>query len=280
MTAEELREGWRAVAAGWERQRAAMWETTRPVSERLVELLAPEPGDTVLELAGGSGDTGLLAAERVGPSGRVIESDFVPEIVDSARRRAAEVGAENVEFRVLDAESLDLADESVDGVLCRWGFMLTSDMATAFAETARVLRRPDGRVAFAVWGTPEENAWASTVGRVLVEHGLAPPPAPDGPGPFRLGDRSRVRELVEGAGLELVSNEDFPITFRHRSFDDFWETTQDVSRAVQTALESADSDTIAGVKTELADRFAAFEDEGGALTVPGVTQVVLAHHPA
>src|SRR5262245_18386074 len=115
MTTEEQREGWRTVAAGWERQRPAMWATTRPVSERLVELLAPEPGDTVLELAGGSGDTGLLAAERVGPSGRLIESDFVSEIVDSSRRRAAELGAENVEFRTLDAESMDLSDESVDG---------------------------------------------------------------------------------------------------------------------------------------------------------------------
>lgn len=279
MTTEEQREGWRTVAAGWERQRAALWATTRPVSERLVELLAPEPGDSVLELAGGSGDTGLLAAERVGPTGRLIESDFVPEIVDSARRRAVELGAGNVEFRVLDSEALDLPDGSIDGVLCRWGFMLASDPAAAFAETARVLR-PGGRVAFAVWGTPDENPWAATVGRVLMAHGLLPPPEPDAPGPFRLGDRSRVKALVEGADLKLVTNEDFPITFRHESFDDFWETTQDVSRALQTALASADGDEVAAVRTELADRFAAFEDEAGELALPGVTQIVLARWPS
>ena len=123
MTTEEQREGWRTVAAGWERQRAALWATTRPVSERLVELLAPEPGNHARKLAGGSGDTGLLATERVGPTGRLIESDFVPPIVDSARRRAVELGAGNVEFRVLDSEALDLPDGSIDGVLCRWGFV-------------------------------------------------------------------------------------------------------------------------------------------------------------
>ena len=85
---------------------------------------------------------------------------------------------------------------------------------------------------------------------------------------------------MEGADLELVTNEDFPITFRHESFDDFWETTQDVSRALQTALASADGDEVAAVRTELADRFAAFEDEGGELALPGVTQIVLARRPS
>jgi len=279
MTTEQQRDDWRSVAAGWERQRAAMWETTRPVSERMVELLAPAQGDVVLELAGGSGDTGLLAAERIGPNGRLIESDFVSDIVDSARRRAAEVGAGNIELRVLDAESLDLDDETVDGILCRWGFMLTSDPAAALAETRRVLR-PRGRVAFAVWGTPEENPWASTVGRVLVEHGVVPPPEPDSPGPFRLGDRSRVAALVEGASLELVSNEDFPIAFRFESFDEFWESTKDVSRALNAAIESADEAVVATVRAELGERLAVYADEDGALTMPGVTQIVLARRPS
>ena len=277
VTTDEQRAGWRAVAAGWERQRSAMWAMSRPVSERLVELLAPEAGETILELAGGSGDTGYLAAEPIGPTGRLIESDFVVEIVDSARRRAAELGVENVDFRVLDAQAVALPDASVDGVVCRWGFMLTADPARALAETERVLR-PGGRVAFAVWGTAEENLWASIVGRVLVGHGLVPPPEPDAPGPFRLGDRDRVRALVDGAGLELVVHEDVPVTFRHESFDDFWESTQDVSRALQTAIESADSEVVEAVRAELAGQLAAFEDEGS-LVLSGVTQVVLARRP-
>jgi hypothetical protein len=84
---------------------------------------------------------------------------------------------------------------------------------------------------------------------------------------------------VEGAGLDLVTNEDFPITFRHESFDDFWESTQDVSRALQTALASADDDGVATVRAELADRFASFQDDDGALALPGITQIVLARRP-
>ena len=71
--------------------------------------------------------------------GAVPSTDVAPEMLVAARRRAAGVGLENAEFRVMDAQKLDLADESVDGVLCRWGYMLVEEPARAFAETRRVL---------------------------------------------------------------------------------------------------------------------------------------------
>src|SRR6516162_6984006 len=110
MSTLESRAAWRAVAAAWERHRDYVWSASRPISERLVELLAPAEGDTVLELAAGPGDTGFLAARRIGPAGRLVSSDFVPEMVGAARRRAAELGLENVTFEILDAQSLVLAD--------------------------------------------------------------------------------------------------------------------------------------------------------------------------
>lgn len=277
MTADEQCEGWRTVAAGWERNRAFMWTATRAVSERLVELLAPSPGDTVLELAAGSGDTGFLAAEIVGPSGRLVSSDFVTEIVESARRRAAELELGNVEFELLDVQSLALADECVDGVLCRWGYMLAADPATALAETRRVLR-PGGRASFAVWGSSDENPWASSISRVLLTRGLAEAPDPDAPGPFRLADRARVRDLLEESGLELLVQEDVPITWRYESFGDYWSTTREVSRMLQAALERIGEAELDEVRAEVAERVAPYR-EGDALVIPGVTQVVLARRP-
>ena len=94
----------------------------------------------MLELAAGVGDTGFMAARLVGETGRVIITDFAPEMVAAARRRVEESGIRNVEFRVLDAERMDLETDSVDGVLCRWGYMLMIDPAAAFADTRRVLR--------------------------------------------------------------------------------------------------------------------------------------------
>src|ERR671921_1988798 len=176
---------WDAVATGWYTQREEIWESSRPVSEWMIRRLDPQPGDTLLELAAGLGDTGLRAARLVGGSGRVIVTDFAPEMIGAARRRAEEMGVENAEFRTLDAERMDLQTDSVDGVLCRWGYMLMIDPAAAFAETRRVLR-PGGRLAFSVWAAPERNPGLSLVGRVLVSQGQIPPPEPGAPGPFAM----------------------------------------------------------------------------------------------
>jgi ubiquinone/menaquinone biosynthesis C-methylase UbiE len=85
-------------------------------SEVALRELGPRPGDTVLELAAGVGDTGFEAA-TLGEGGRLISTDFSPAMVEAARRRGYERGAENVEYRVMDAERIELDGDSVDGVL-------------------------------------------------------------------------------------------------------------------------------------------------------------------
>jgi ubiquinone/menaquinone biosynthesis C-methylase UbiE len=137
---QQSRAAWGAVASGSYNQRQEIWKVSPPLSEWMVRKLDPKPGDTVLEVAAGLADTGLMAAPLVGESGCLIVTDFTPEMVAAARRRAQELGVINAEFRVLDAERMDLETDSVDGVLCRWAYMLMIDPAAAFAQTRRVLR--------------------------------------------------------------------------------------------------------------------------------------------
>src|SRR5450755_1131806 len=111
---------WQAMAAGWDRERSWMWEASRAVSEEMLKALGPEPGQTILELAAGTGETGFAAARAIGPDGRLISTDFAPEMVAAARRASERLRLANVEHREMDAERMDLDDDSVDGVLCRW----------------------------------------------------------------------------------------------------------------------------------------------------------------
>ena len=103
------------------------------------------PGETVLDLGSGGGIDVLLSAQRVGPSGFAYGLDMTGEMLDLARRNAAEAGATNVEFRDGRIEDIPLPDASVDVVISNCVINLSTDKAAVFREIARVLR-PGGRM--------------------------------------------------------------------------------------------------------------------------------------
>src|SRR3712207_6420675 len=234
---QQSRAAWGAVASGWHAQREVLWRASRPVSEWMVRRLDPQPGDTVLELAAGLADTGLMAARLVGEAGRVMVTDFTSEMIAAARRRADELGVHNAEFRVLDAERMDLQTDSVDGVLCRWGYMLMIDPAAAFAETRRVLRL-GGRLAFSVWATRERNPALSLVGTVLVELEHIAPPDPKAPGAFVMADPGRIRELVVGAGFAEPEIEEVSFRLPFADWDAYWRYLTETSASAAPVLRS------------------------------------------
>jgi SAM-dependent methyltransferase len=274
----QSRATWQTVAAGWEERREYMWESTRAVGDWMVAHLAPLPGQTILELAAGAGDTGFEVARMLGDAGQVICTDLSSQMVEVARRRAAELEVENVDFRVLDAENMDLPDESVDGVLCRWGYMLMADPGAALAETRRVLH-PGGRVAFSVWAAPERNPWVMIPGRVLVERGLLPPPEPDAPGIFAMADPARIDQLVTGAGLKAPQIEEMSVRFRFEAFDEVWDYLRKVAGPIAMALARLPEEEVAEVRTAMEAAHEPVRAPGGGYELPGVCLNALTSRP-
>ncbi len=265
---------WEEAASGWVMRQEAMRELSAPVSHWMIDAVDPQPGQRVLELAAGLGETGFLAAEMVAPVGGLITSDQADAMLDGARRRANELGLTNVEFQVFNAEWIDLPVASVDAVLCRWGYMLMADPSAALAETRRVLR-PEGRVALAVWDALEHNPWALHPAAELLERGLTQPPPAGAPGPFALGEEQRVRELLERAGFQEVWVERLDLAHRVASFDEFWETTLDMSRVFHDAVLARPDAEIADIHASLASRLAPFTVADGSLEIPMRTLVAV-----
>jgi ubiquinone/menaquinone biosynthesis C-methylase UbiE len=261
-TRESLRQ-WSMVAPTWEASRDRLFENLRSVSEWLVDHVGPEAGQTILELTAGPGETGFLAASRLGPSGRLISSDFAPAMVEAARRGAAERGLDNVDCRVIDATDIDLPDDSVDGVLSRFGLMLIPAREQAMREIRRVLRA-GGRCAYATWGPPERNPWLIQMVAALLQNGWTPPGDPAAPGGvFSLAAGDHNRELAAGAGFADITVEELEGVMRFEDPDDYWTLSTSVAGPVAEFVASIGDSQVDAIRATLDPSLAPFRRDGG-----------------
>jgi ubiquinone/menaquinone biosynthesis C-methylase UbiE len=267
-------EVWEAMAPGWERWRAQLADALTPVREWLIGELGQQPGETVLELGAGTGEPGFEAAAILGEDGRLISTDFSPEMVEVARRRGTELGLGNVDYRVIDAERIELDSGSIDGVLCQSTYMLVADPAAALAETRRVLRA-GGRLALSVWGAPERNPWASIGGMILVERGHMPPPEPEAPGVFSMASEERTRALLDGAGFSSVRTEEVPVRFAFHALDDYEQWVIDVAGPFAMVVRGLPEDEREVLRARLREAFVPFATDAG-YELPGVALCAVA----
>ena len=261
---------WDRNSANWHSEREFIWHSTRHVGEAIVERLDPQPGQTILDVAAGTGDTGFLAAEALGPDGRLISTDFSPGMVEAAKEVSAELGLQNVEHRRLDAERMELEDDSVDGALSRWGYMLMADPARALAETRRVLR-DGGKLVFSVWTTPDQNLWAALPVMELVSRGHIPPPEPGAPGMFALGDPERIRGLLSAGGFSEPEIEQLSVEWEYRDADFHWAMTMKLAGPLKDVVDELDEGEAESVRLAVRETIEGLIEQGG---ITGTVHIV------
>src|SRR4051794_21772203 len=252
-----------------------MQAATAVVSTWLVDHVDPQPGQTILELAAGPGDTGLMAAELVKPSGRLICTDASDAMLEVAKRRAHELDLDNVEFKLMDGEWIDERTATIDGVLCRWGYMLMLDPEAALRETRRVLRS-GGRVALAAWDVPEANTNMTLLPRTLLELGLTEPPPADEPGPFAFSAPGRIEDLLEGAGFADIVVEALDLRFHYPARDAVFESALDLSPTLSGVLRELSPADHTRFRDAVDERLEPFVREDGGVELPGRTLVATA----
>jgi SAM-dependent methyltransferase len=271
----EISEHWERAARGWGRRAQRVRDWGMPVSAWMIEHLDLQPGQRVLDLAAGPGDTGFLAAELVAPGGTLISSDASPTMLDVARTRACELGIDNVEFKQLELEWIDLPTASVDAVLCRWGVMLIVDPAAALREIRRVLR-PGGRAALAVWAPPADNPWATIPTETLVALGHADLPDRSAPGMFALAPDGRLTEMLDEAGFIEVVVEPVDVARQYPGVREYVAETLDLTLSFAEVYERLDETEQAEVEREIAARAEPYTEPDGSLRLPGVSLVAVA----
>jgi ubiquinone/menaquinone biosynthesis C-methylase UbiE len=162
------------------------------VTEMMLEFVGFRAGDRVLDVAAGTGDSSLMAARRVGPTGQVLAVDISANMLKRAEESAREAGLTNIDTRVMNAEKLELEADSFDAVICRIALMLFPNPMKVLTEMHRVVK-PSGKVAVMAYSVVEKNPYHGLPLAIVRRLGRIPSPTQGQPGMFALG-RSGVLE--------------------------------------------------------------------------------------
>lgn len=272
------RDMWDSVAPGWKQHAGYVDARGAHVTDRMLELTAPRPGECVLELACGPASVGLAAAGLVAPDGKVVASDVAPAMAAIAAGRIAERGLTNVTTAVLDLERIDQADGSYDVVLVREGLMLVHDPARAASEIRRVLA-PGGRLAVSVWGPRERNPWLGIVFDTFTAQLGAPVPLPGTPGPFSLDDAVRLGAILSAAGLSGIVVQEVDTPYRSASVDEWWQRTCDLAGPLGKRLASLPPQVQRSLRERACAEAETYATVDGGIDIPGVCLVAGASRP-
>lgn len=178
----------------------------RPLGLRALERLDVRPGERVLDIGCGGGETTVEIGRRVGPSGRAVGVDISDPLAERARRATADLA--HIEIRVADAQTAQFDAESFDGLFSRFGVMFFADPEAAFSNLRRALRS-GGRIAFVCWRDFADNPWLTLPAMAAAKHLPIKRPEPNAPGPFAFADAVRVRGILERAGFVQINHEAF-----------------------------------------------------------------------
>lgn len=269
---EAQRATWAKCSPGWDKWDQVISDQLGPVGAAIIGRLDIAEDQQHLDVAAGTGEPGLSIA-RLAPTGRVVLTDLVPDMLDIAERRADTRGITNIHTTVCSADDLPFGDATFDSVSVRFGYMFFADLAKATTEFARVLK-PGGRVCSSVWIRPEANPWTTVPMQAIAAETALPPSDPDGPSMYRCAAPGYVSALYDAAGLHDVADWEVDVVLRTESAEQYWEVVSEHVSSAVVALERVDEPARERIKATVIAHARAYEKDG-AVQVPGVARCIV-----
>ncbi len=231
---------WASAAEGWRRRHNLLRKGAAPVTARMLAMAGLSEGHHLLDIASGTGEPALTAAEIVGANGRVFGTDIAEEMLMVARDLAAEAKLNNIDFYCHDGETLELSDNTFDAATIRWGLMFMPEPEHCLTTVHKALK-PGACISLACWSPPENNPFLGVLLKTLSDFMEVPKPPPGAPGIFSFADPERIRTSLVAAGFQNIELEALTIDFIEVADGRaYWETMSDLAAPVMTLVRQLD----------------------------------------
>lgn len=220
---EAQRQSWDSVATGWQEWWKTFEKDAQKLSDHLVELAKISSSSKVLDIATGIGEPAITAAKKIDSrnAGHVLATDIAPQMLSTAKQRAISLGLQDViEFKEGDAETISLPASTFDAALCRWGLIYLPDLRAGLFNIHRSLV-DGGRLAAAVWASPDKVPFLSVVMSTVLKETRKSPPPSGIPGPFSLADQSIIEAALSEIGFKDIAIERMNVIFTYSSPEDY-----------------------------------------------------------
>ena len=269
---------WETSSHYWTKHQSRIEEMFAPLTRAIIEAAQIAPGQSVLDIGGGSGEPSLSIAKLVGETGAVAYTDPSSGMVKAACAEAARRKLYNMEFHECPAERLPFFDNRFHAVVSRLSSMFFTDPNRAFSESLRVAR-PEGRLAFLVWSSKKKNPFFSVISDVLNGFVRSKPDEDDAPEAFRYAKRGKLADLLREAGATEVTEVSVPFKIEGpMSVDQFWEFRTEMSDTFREKLAQLKPNRVVEAQSATAEAVAPYFKSGN-MSFPAEALVVSAVKP-
>ena len=261
------------AAPGWKKYGSDMFKWMAPISDKLIESAEISIGQTVLDVATGTGQPALTIAKIVGQNGKVIGVDLSPEMIEVAKEEVASSGFINtIHFQVVKDESLSMfSDNTFDSVVCRNGLMFMPDTVKALTAFLRVLK-PGGKASVTVWSSPDKSPVMAAVMNIVSTH--VPDMKQSSPvkpgGPFSIPSVDMLRDYFLKAGFSNFNAEKIEVTVAQTdTAEQFWQAMTEVTGFLAILLSKLPDAKKMAIKNDVIDSLRKIFPSGGPVKFTG-----------
>ena len=270
---DRVRMEWSVAAPGWKKYGKDMFKWMAPVSDQLIKSAGISVGQTVLDVATGTGQPALTIAKIVGQNGKVIGVDLSPEMIEVAKEEAAYLGLTNtVDFQVVKDESLSMfSDNAFDSVVCRNGLMFMPDPVKALKAFLRVLK-PGGKASVTVWSSPDKSPVMGAVMNVVSTHVPDMKQSSSGTpgGPFSIPSVDMLRDYFLKSGFSNSNAEKIEVTVAQTdTAEQFWQAMTEVTGFLVILLSKLPDEKKLAIKNDVIDSLRKIFPFGGPVKFTG-----------